>query len=108
MMRHWRIDVGNPTWVVEDGAAADGGPGLVAAFELEEEARLVVEAFQMLKLALRHLDLADSDISWMLHRDPKHWNRNALIRGNGDMRAFTERLRKLLNRTSKTEARVSR
>jgi hypothetical protein len=107
-MRHWRIDPNKPTWVVEDGAAADGGPGLVAAFELAEEAQLAVEAMHMLADALRHLYAADSDISWMLHRHMNAWDRNELNRRNGELRAFTERVRALLDRASTTEADAAR
>ena len=49
----WRVDPDQPTWVVEEGAGADGGPGLVAACETEEDAALIV--------ALRVLSRAYAD-----------------------------------------------
>jgi hypothetical protein len=38
----WRVAPDRPTWVVEEGAGADGGPGLVAACETAEDAALIV------------------------------------------------------------------
>jgi hypothetical protein len=48
----WRVDPDNPTWVLEEGAGADGGPGLVAACETEEDAALICALRVLARLGL--------------------------------------------------------